>query len=98
MDGVDGLNAFSACRADENGWAAVEGNIVSPSWVSNAAASLQISFGMAGVMAFMIHAVGVEVYLHHTRAESERLARVSFERRAAFTNSIDVLNNLDKTI
>ena len=81
MDGNEGLEAFSACRADSDGWAAVEANILTPKWVSNAAASLQISFGMAGVMAWGIHAVGVELYLHYTKAEAERLAQVSLRRQ-----------------
>ena len=44
-------------------------------------AGLQMGFGMAGLLAFFVHAVAVEMYLGLTPAESERLRRVSWERR-----------------
>jgi hypothetical protein len=44
-------------------------------------AGLQMGFGMAVLLALVIHAVAVEVYLGLTPAESERLRRVSYERR-----------------
>ncbi|WPH04710.1 Hypothetical protein R9X50_00760300 [Acrodontium crateriforme] len=45
------------------------------------AAAFQLSFGMAGWLAFLLHAIGVELYLNLTPAESERLRRVSYERQ-----------------
>lgn len=91
MDGFKGLRGFSACRADPNGTAAVEADILTPKWVSNAAASLQISFGPAGVLAWLIHAVGVEVYLRFTQSESGRLTRESLRRQAGQTSEVQIL-------
>lgn len=72
---------FAACQADLNGWTAVKANLYNPQSVAEAMAGLQIGFGMAGLLAFFVHAVAVEVYLGLTPAESERLRRVSWERR-----------------
>ncbi|KAK1086741.1 hypothetical protein LTR33_001425 [Friedmanniomyces endolithicus] len=47
------------------------------------AATLGVSFGSAGWLAFWIHAVLVEVYLRLTPIESERLRQVSYERQLA---------------
>ncbi|KAK4556838.1 hypothetical protein LTR86_005818 [Recurvomyces mirabilis] len=47
------------------------------------AASLGVAFGTAGWLAFVIHAVIIEVYLRLTPAESERLRQVSYERQLA---------------
>lgn len=44
-------------------------------------AGLQKGFGMVGLLAFVLHSVAVEVYLGLTPGESERLRRVSKERR-----------------
>lgn len=47
-------------------------------------ASLDINFGMSIWIALLLHAVGVEVYLRLTRAESERLrefSRLRLEQR-----------------
>lgn len=45
------------------------------------AAAAQVTFAMSGVMALLLHAFVVEVYLHLTQAESNRLKRVSRERQ-----------------
>ena len=45
------------------------------------AASFHLTFGMSAWCAIVLHAVGVEVYLALTPAESERLRRVSYERQ-----------------
>ena len=44
-------------------------------------ASAQVTFAMSGFMALLIHLFVVEVYLHLTKAESERLKKVSYERQ-----------------
>jgi hypothetical protein len=46
-------------------------------------AAVQTTFAMSGFMALAIHAFVVEVYLHLTKAEAERLKRVSYERQMA---------------
>ena len=72
---------YPNCAADPNGQTAVVANIVTPTGVEQVAASLQTSFGMAGWLAFLMHAVGVEIYLALTPAEGERLRQVSYERQ-----------------
>ena len=49
--------------------------------VISIAASLGLNFGMAGVMAFFLHAVGIEIYLKLTPRESERLRQVSYDKQ-----------------
>ncbi|EON66199.1 hypothetical protein W97_05592 [Coniosporium apollinis CBS 100218] len=46
-----------------------------------AAAVLQLSFGLAVWVAIFLHTVGVEIYLALTPAESERLRCVSYEKQ-----------------
>ena len=72
---------YPACVADSDGWTAVKGSLVNADGVENAAASLQMTFGMAGWIALALHAIGVEIYLRLTPAEDERLRRVSYERQ-----------------
>ncbi|KAL2021729.1 hypothetical protein VTK56DRAFT_6672 [Thermocarpiscus australiensis] len=48
---------------------------------SNAMAVLSMSFGVSFWLAFFLHAVGVEIYLHLTPAEAERLRNVSYQRQ-----------------
>lgn len=45
------------------------------------AAAMQSTFGMAGWIATTLHIIGVEWYLWATPAETERLRKVSYERR-----------------
>lgn len=51
-------------------------------------AAIGLSFGMATWLAIAIHAIGVEIYLNLTPAESQRLRTVSYERQleAGFKN------------
>ena len=49
--------------------------------VEQIAASLNITFGMATWLALMLHAAGVEIYLHLTPREAERLRQVSYEKQ-----------------
>lgn len=72
---------FAACKADPHGWTAVKANLYDPQSVAEAMAGLQMVFGMAGLLALVIHSVAVEVSLGLAPAESERLGRVSYERR-----------------
>jgi len=44
-------------------------------------ASLGVSFGMALWLAFVMHLVGVEIYLNLTPAEGDRLRNVSYEKQ-----------------
>lgn len=46
-------------------------------------ASFGVGFGAAGWLALWIHAIIVELYLHFTPAETERLKQVSYERQLA---------------
>ena len=45
------------------------------------AASLRIGFPAAAWLAFFLHAIGVEIYLNLTKAETERLRNVSYKRQ-----------------
>jgi hypothetical protein len=47
----------------------------------NVEAALGLSFGMAGWLAMFLHLIGVEIYLHLTGKEGERLRNVSYERQ-----------------
>ncbi|KAF1927247.1 uncharacterized protein M421DRAFT_66072 [Didymella exigua CBS 183.55] len=64
------LGQVSAVLADMNGASAAE-----------AAAALNVSFGMALWLAFAVHTVSVEIYLHLTPREAERLRQVSYTRQ-----------------
>lgn len=75
------VDAYVACRENPSGWTAVKANLHDPRSVVEAMAGLQIGFGTAGMLALVLHAVAVEVYLGCTPAEGERLRKVSYERR-----------------
>ena len=65
-------NLFASAPVDANlnGDSAVE-----------VAAVFHISFGMAGILALILHAIGVEVYLQLTPKEAERLRTVSYQKQ-----------------
>ncbi|KAH8194842.1 hypothetical protein TruAng_010995 [Truncatella angustata] len=46
------------------------------------ASAFNLTFGPAGWLAVALHAVGIEIYLHLTPAEAERLRKVSYQRQA----------------
>jgi len=71
------LQAVTAVKADFGGS------------VEQLMSAMNITFGMAGWLALGLHAIGVEVYLHLTPRESERLRQVSYERQveAGFKNA-----------
>jgi uncharacterized membrane protein len=52
------------------------------------AATLGLSFGMAMWLALWLHAIGVEIYLHLTPREAQRLREVSYQKQleAGFKN------------
>ena len=70
---------LAACHVDPTGWTAVKVNLYDLKAVTQAMAGLQMGFGMAGLLAFVVHSVAVEVFLDLTPAESERLRRVSWK-------------------
>ena len=74
------LSAYPACVANPNGQTAVLANFAGK--IEMVAASMNTSFGMAGWLALVLHAIGVELYLRLTPAEGERLRQVSYERQA----------------
>lgn len=48
---------------------------------AEAAAGLNMTFGMAMWLALLIHAIGVEIYLQLTPRESQRLRQVSYDKQ-----------------
>ena len=70
---------------DLDGYVVAHANPAAP---EGAAAATDLTFGMSLWIALVIHAIGVEVYLRLTPAESERLRVVSYERQleAGFKN------------
>ncbi|KAF2827948.1 hypothetical protein CC86DRAFT_347820 [Ophiobolus disseminans] len=79
------LSTFPACAAYVNGTnpdelAIVKADLEGDSG-ANAGAALSMSFGMAIWLATAIHAIGVEVYLHLTPREAQRLRQVSYQRQ-----------------
>ena len=44
-------------------------------------AALGLTFGMAAWVALWMHAIGVEIYLHLTPKEADRLRRVSYQKQ-----------------
>ncbi|KAJ4398910.1 hypothetical protein N0V91_009864 [Didymella pomorum] len=82
---MDLLSAYPACASYADGSnvdqvSAVLADMGGASAV-NAGAALNVNFGMALWLAFVIHAVGIEVYLHLTPREAERLRQVSYTRQ-----------------
>jgi len=82
IDSVGGLSAatYPSCAADPTGWTAVKMDF-GGTGVAEIMAALQGTFGGAGLLAFALHAIGIELYLHFTPAEAQRLRQVSFERQ-----------------
>lgn len=69
---------FPACAADQYAWVAVKMDMGGPG-VAQIMAALQGTFGGAGLVAFILHAIGIELYLRFTPAEAERLRGVSYK-------------------
>ncbi|KAI0600029.1 hypothetical protein F4775DRAFT_599554 [Biscogniauxia sp. FL1348] len=80
------LSLYPACLSFFTGetlsqHAAVRASLPDATNVAEAAAALDSTFGMALWLAFIIHVAGIELYLHLTPAETERLRKVSYERQ-----------------
>jgi hypothetical protein len=71
---------FPTCASDQSAWVAVKMDMGGPG-VAEIMAALQGTFGGAGLLAFILHAIGIELYLHFTPAEAERLRGVSYKRQ-----------------
>ncbi|KAL9000310.1 MAG: hypothetical protein Q9169_001027 [Polycauliona sp. 2 TL-2023] len=75
-------NTYPACFATNgttDGWVVAKGNFADdPSQIG---ASFNLTFGGAGWLALAMHAIGVEIYLHLTPRESNRLRNVSYQRQ-----------------
>ncbi|KAK8072136.1 hypothetical protein PG996_005484 [Apiospora saccharicola] len=81
------LALYPACASYFNGtkpnqWTMVTANFAGTD-VAQIAAALDITAGMALWLAFIIHAVGIEIYIHLTPAEHHRLRGVSYQRQKA---------------
>lgn len=74
------MSYYSQCAAGGER-AVVEANLYTQRGPEEVIAAYELAFGQAGLIAFVIHAVLVEVYIHLTPAESERLRNVSYERQ-----------------
>ena len=62
-----------------DGYVAVKGDFNGN--VASIMMTLSLNFGMAGVLALFLHAIGIEIYLKLTPREGERLRQVSYERQ-----------------
>ncbi|KAL8787070.1 MAG: hypothetical protein Q9213_002412 [Squamulea squamosa] len=81
-------NTYPNCFATNgtlDGWVVAKGLFADDA--SQIGASFGITFGGAGWLALAIHAIGVEIYLHLTPREANRLRNVSYQRQmeAGFT-------------
>ncbi|CAH0051107.1 unnamed protein product [Clonostachys solani] len=80
---------FAACEADPTAFVSVKANYYATAGADGikplheTTAAIQSAFGPAAFLAFVIHAISVELYLHLTQAEAARLKRVSYERQKA---------------
>lgn len=78
---IDGdLSRYSSCVADPDAQAVVLADFGAEERLEHTAAAMDMSFDMAGWLALLLHAVGVELYLRLTPTEGERLRQVSWER------------------
>ncbi|KAF5966494.1 hypothetical protein FCOIX_12485 [Fusarium coicis] len=79
-DDTESLVAKYPTCQDLNAWVAVQGDM-SGEGTENIASALSLGFSMGLWLALAIHAIGIEVYLHLTPAETERLRKISFQRQ-----------------
>ncbi|KAJ4038311.1 hypothetical protein NW756_008555 [Fusarium oxysporum] len=79
-DDTESLIAKYPTCQDLNAWVAIQGDMSGES-TENIASALSLGFSMGIWLALAIHAIGIEVYLHLTPAETERLRRISFQRQ-----------------
>jgi uncharacterized membrane protein len=78
--GGDSRSSYPSCASDLSGWTAVKMDF-GGTGVAEVMAALQGTFAGAGLLALILHAIGIELYLHFTPAEAERLREVSYERQ-----------------
>lgn len=82
--GGDQSMRYPACRDDpDNGWASVKVNQYSTTNPAEIGVSVNATFVPAGLIALVLHILGVELYLSLTTAERDRLKQVSYERQVA---------------
>ena len=90
MEGQDETWASSGCNATGADTSNIRIPIVANfnGTVPEIGAALDINFGMALWLALAMHTIGVEIYLHLTPREHERLRQVSYEKQleAGFKN------------
>ncbi|KAF4984014.1 hypothetical protein FZEAL_719 [Fusarium zealandicum] len=72
------VEKYPTCK-DADAWVAVQGSMSGSS--ENIASALSLGFSLGVWLALAIHAVGVEVYLQLTPAESQRLRTLSYKRQ-----------------
>ncbi|KAF4466935.1 hypothetical protein FALBO_6203 [Fusarium albosuccineum] len=72
------LRKYPACE-DDGAWVAVQGSM--SGGAENIGAALSLGFSLGVWLALAIHAIGVEVYLRLTPAESDRLRKLSYQRQ-----------------
>lgn len=81
------VSLFPACAAFASGqepeaWTLVTAKFSADvSSAAQPAAAFHLAFAMGSWLALLIHAVGVELYLHLTPVEAERLRKVSYQRQ-----------------
>ncbi|XEU97453.1 hypothetical protein FSHL1_002739 [Fusarium sambucinum] len=78
-DNADLLDKYPTC-SDLNAWVAVQGDMDGQG-AEEIATALSLGFSVGVWIALAIHAIGVEVYLHLTPAEFERLRQISYQRQ-----------------
>ncbi|KAF2217045.1 hypothetical protein CERZMDRAFT_32106 [Cercospora zeae-maydis SCOH1-5] len=83
IEGAGGnFDKYPSCQADPEGFAVVHANWSgTTNGVEEVAATFHLSFGATMWLTFALHLLGVELYLRLTKAETERLRQVSYERQ-----------------
>lgn len=82
--GGDQSARYPECVADpDKGWAAVNVNQFSTTNPAEIGVTVNASFVPAGVVALLLHILGIELYLSLTTAERDRLKQVSYEKQVA---------------
>ncbi|PVH92313.1 hypothetical protein DM02DRAFT_282318 [Periconia macrospinosa] len=85
-DDVKTAELYPECASYFNGsdllkQASVHANFGDDGTGAEVGAAFNMTFGMALWLALLLHAVGVEIYLHLTPRETERLRNVSYQRQ-----------------
>jgi hypothetical protein len=84
-DDVDLVISYPACASFVNGTDIEAVSSVAATFAvgdtANTGAALNVVFGMALWVSLALHAFGVEVYLHLTPQEAQRLRQISYQRQ-----------------